>query len=216
MLREVPPRLRLLELKGVGAGLRAQKQAARSAAAMALPFVTLGIDLGTTSVKAALLEAAPEHPSGFVVLASCARAARADAAAESAAAGPQVRQRPGAAPPREPSAHPLLLPLLCLLSARLRPCCANAGPLGPLLAPMSPSLSGPQGAGSLCSPPSTLYSALCPLSLHPAPQARPVPSSPGFRLFPRTKSGLLSASQVHNHTCWGPSCILHQWTEKLG
>ncbi|XP_040856645.1 sedoheptulokinase [Ochotona curzoniae] len=60
---------------------------------MALPFVTLGIDLGTTSVKAALLEAAPEHPSGFVVLASCARAARADAAAESAAAGPQGREQ---------------------------------------------------------------------------------------------------------------------------
>lgn len=66
---------------------------------MAARRVTLGIDLGTTSVKAALVEAAPGDPSGFVVLASCARAARAEAAAQSAAAGPQVRQRPGAAPP---------------------------------------------------------------------------------------------------------------------
>ncbi|XP_005625016.1 sedoheptulokinase isoform X2 [Canis lupus familiaris] len=48
---------------------------------MAARVVTLGIDLGTTSVKAALLEAAPGHPPGFVVLASCARAARAEAAA---------------------------------------------------------------------------------------------------------------------------------------
>nr|XP_025843735.1 sedoheptulokinase isoform X2 [Vulpes vulpes] len=48
---------------------------------MAERVVTLGIDLGTTSVKAALLEAAPGHPPGFVVLASCARAARAEAAA---------------------------------------------------------------------------------------------------------------------------------------
>ncbi|XP_038941430.1 sedoheptulokinase isoform X1 [Rattus norvegicus] len=53
--------------------------------------VTLGIDLGTTSVKAALLEAAPGHPSGFVVLASCARAAGAET--ESAAAGPQGREQ---------------------------------------------------------------------------------------------------------------------------
>lgn len=75
---------------------------------MAARVVTLGIDLGTTSVKAALLEAAPGHPPGFVVLASCARAARAEAAA------PQVRQRPGAAspqgatlvPPRRPPPHP--------------------------------------------------------------------------------------------------------------
>uniref|UniRef100_A0A8I3NZE0 Sedoheptulokinase n=1 Tax=Canis lupus familiaris TaxID=9615 RepID=A0A8I3NZE0_CANLF len=48
---------------------------------MAARVVTLGIDLGSTSVKAALLEAAPGHPPGFVVLASCARAARAEAAA---------------------------------------------------------------------------------------------------------------------------------------
>ncbi|XP_038404476.1 sedoheptulokinase isoform X2 [Canis lupus familiaris] len=48
---------------------------------MAARVVTLGIDLGTTSVKAALLEAEPGHPPGFVVLASCARAARAEAAA---------------------------------------------------------------------------------------------------------------------------------------
>lgn len=59
---------------------------------MAAPSVVLGIDLGTTSVKAAVVEAAPDDPSGFVVLASCVRAARAEAAAQSAAAGPQVRQ----------------------------------------------------------------------------------------------------------------------------
>ncbi|KAM5272657.1 sedoheptulokinase [Ctenodactylus gundi] len=58
---------------------------------MAAQSVTLGVDLGTTSVKVALLEAAPGHPSGFVVLASCARATRADA--ESAAAGPQGREQ---------------------------------------------------------------------------------------------------------------------------
>uniref|UniRef100_A0A2K5H8R3 Sedoheptulokinase n=1 Tax=Colobus angolensis palliatus TaxID=336983 RepID=A0A2K5H8R3_COLAP len=45
---------------------------------MAAPPITLGIDLGTTSVKAALLRAAPDEPSGFAVLASCARAARAE------------------------------------------------------------------------------------------------------------------------------------------
>ncbi|XP_055983413.1 sedoheptulokinase [Sorex fumeus] len=55
--------------------------------------VTLGIDLGTTSVKAALVEAAPDDPSGFVVLASCTRAARAETAAQSAAAGPQGREQ---------------------------------------------------------------------------------------------------------------------------
>ncbi|XP_055453272.1 sedoheptulokinase isoform X2 [Psammomys obesus] len=60
-------------------------------AAMAARPVTLGIDLGTTSVKAALLEAAPGHPSGFVVLASCARAARAETA--SVAAGPQGKEQ---------------------------------------------------------------------------------------------------------------------------
>ncbi|XP_062969120.1 sedoheptulokinase [Cynocephalus volans] len=60
---------------------------------MAARSVTLGIDLGTTSVKAALLEAAPGDPSGFVVLASCARAARAEAAAESSVAGPQGREQ---------------------------------------------------------------------------------------------------------------------------
>ncbi|XP_044600617.1 sedoheptulokinase isoform X2 [Equus asinus] len=60
---------------------------------MAARQVTLGIDLGTTSVKAALVEAAPGDPSGFVVLASCARAARAEAAAQSAAAGPQGREQ---------------------------------------------------------------------------------------------------------------------------
>uniref|UniRef100_A0A8D2DG37 Sedoheptulokinase n=1 Tax=Sciurus vulgaris TaxID=55149 RepID=A0A8D2DG37_SCIVU len=58
---------------------------------MASRCVTLGIDLGTTSVKAALLEAAPGHPSGFVVLASCARAAQAEA--ESEVAGPQGREQ---------------------------------------------------------------------------------------------------------------------------
>uniref|UniRef100_D6RJM2 Sedoheptulokinase n=1 Tax=Mus musculus TaxID=10090 RepID=D6RJM2_MOUSE len=58
---------------------------------MASRPVTLGIDLGTTSVKAALLEAAPSLPSGFVVLASCARAARAET--ESAVAGPQGREQ---------------------------------------------------------------------------------------------------------------------------
>ncbi|XP_004638339.1 sedoheptulokinase isoform X1 [Octodon degus] len=58
---------------------------------MAAQSVTLGIDLGTTSVKAALLEAAPSHPSGFVVLASCARPSRADA--ESEAAVPQEREQ---------------------------------------------------------------------------------------------------------------------------
>ncbi|XP_027623707.1 sedoheptulokinase isoform X1 [Tupaia chinensis] len=60
---------------------------------MASRSVILGIDLGTTSVKAALLEAAPGDPSGFVVLASCARAARAEAAAESAAGGAQGREQ---------------------------------------------------------------------------------------------------------------------------
>lgn len=76
-------------------------------AVMAARSVTLGIDLGTTSVKAALVEAAPGDPSGFVVLASCARAAQAETAAQSAAAGPQVRQLPGAAPPPGASGHPL-------------------------------------------------------------------------------------------------------------
>nr|XP_011723096.1 sedoheptulokinase isoform X2 [Macaca nemestrina] len=60
---------------------------------MAARPITLGIDLGTTSVKAALLRAAPNEPSGFVVLASCARAARAEAAVESAGAGPQGREQ---------------------------------------------------------------------------------------------------------------------------
>ncbi|XP_003799165.1 sedoheptulokinase [Otolemur garnettii] len=60
---------------------------------MASRSVTLGIDLGTTSVKAALLGAAPGDPSEFVVLASCARAARAEVAAESSAAGPQGREQ---------------------------------------------------------------------------------------------------------------------------
>ncbi|XP_045382037.1 sedoheptulokinase [Lemur catta] len=60
---------------------------------MAARPVTLGIDLGTTSVKAALLGAAPEDPSEFVVLASSARAARAEVAAESSAAGPQGREQ---------------------------------------------------------------------------------------------------------------------------
>nr|XP_012634765.1 sedoheptulokinase [Microcebus murinus] len=60
---------------------------------MAARPVTLGIDLGTTSVKAALLGAAPGNPSEFVVLASCARAARAEVAAESTAAGPQGREQ---------------------------------------------------------------------------------------------------------------------------
>ncbi|XP_020031998.2 sedoheptulokinase [Castor canadensis] len=58
---------------------------------MAARSVTLGIDLGTTSVKAALLEAAPGHPRGFMVLASCSRATRAEAA--SSAAGPQGREQ---------------------------------------------------------------------------------------------------------------------------
>lgn len=65
---------------------------------MAAQSVSLGIDLGTSSVKAALLEAAPGRPSGFMVLASCARPSRADA--ESKAAVPQVRQCPGAAASR--------------------------------------------------------------------------------------------------------------------
>ncbi|XP_039078938.1 sedoheptulokinase isoform X2 [Hyaena hyaena] len=55
--------------------------------------VILGVDLGTTSVKAALVEPAPGDPSGFVVLASCARAARAEAAAQIAAAGPQGQEQ---------------------------------------------------------------------------------------------------------------------------
>ncbi|XP_048222948.1 sedoheptulokinase isoform X3 [Perognathus longimembris pacificus] len=58
---------------------------------MAVRPVTLGLDLGTTSVKAALLEAAPGHPSGFLVLASCARAARAEA--QSVAAGSQGQEQ---------------------------------------------------------------------------------------------------------------------------
>ncbi|XP_006105195.1 sedoheptulokinase [Myotis lucifugus] len=60
---------------------------------MAARSVVLGIDLGTTSVKAAVVEAAPDDPSGFVVLASCVRAARAEAAAQSAAAGPQAQEQ---------------------------------------------------------------------------------------------------------------------------
>ncbi|XP_061031136.1 sedoheptulokinase isoform X2 [Eubalaena glacialis] len=60
---------------------------------MAARSVTLGIDLGTTSVKAALVEAARGDPSGFVVLASCARPARAETAAQSAAAGPQGQEQ---------------------------------------------------------------------------------------------------------------------------
>nr|XP_003469564.1 sedoheptulokinase [Cavia porcellus] len=58
---------------------------------MAAQSITLGIDLGTTSVKAALLEDAPSHPSGFVVLASCTRPSRADT--ESQAAVPQGREQ---------------------------------------------------------------------------------------------------------------------------
>ncbi|KAM9210241.1 sedoheptulokinase isoform 2-T2 [Dugong dugon] len=61
--------------------------------AMNARSITLGIDLGTTSVKAALLEAAPGDPSRFVVLASCARAARAEAVTQSAAAGPQGQEQ---------------------------------------------------------------------------------------------------------------------------
>lgn len=76
-----------------------QELAARVPTAMAVRSVTLGIDLGTTSVKAALVEAAPGDPSGFVVLASCARPTLAEAVPQSAAAGPQVRQRLGAPPP---------------------------------------------------------------------------------------------------------------------
>lgn len=79
---------------------------------MTSPSVTLGIDLGTTSVKAALVEAAPGDPNGFVILASCTRAARAEAAAQCAAAGPQVRQRPGAAPPSRPPTSPRKTPAL--------------------------------------------------------------------------------------------------------
>ncbi|XP_015994334.2 sedoheptulokinase [Rousettus aegyptiacus] len=60
---------------------------------MAAPSVTLGIDLGTTSVKAAVVEDAPGDPSGFVVLASCVRAAQAEVAAQSAAAGPQAQEQ---------------------------------------------------------------------------------------------------------------------------
>ncbi|XP_060060146.1 sedoheptulokinase isoform X2 [Erinaceus europaeus] len=60
---------------------------------MSAPSVSLGIDLGTTSVKAALVEAAPGEPSGFVVLASCARATRAEAAAQIAAVGPQGQEQ---------------------------------------------------------------------------------------------------------------------------
>uniref|UniRef100_A0A8D0T919 Sedoheptulokinase n=2 Tax=Sus scrofa TaxID=9823 RepID=A0A8D0T919_PIG len=60
---------------------------------MAARSVTLGIDLGTTSVKAALVEASPGDPSGFVVLASCARAAQAETAAQSAAAGSQGQEQ---------------------------------------------------------------------------------------------------------------------------
>lgn len=92
---------RLLSSRGsVREGVPApQRMSALVPTAMAVPSVTLGIDLGTTSVKAAVVEDAPGDPSGFVVLASCVRAARAKVAAQSAAAGPQVRQRPGAAQP---------------------------------------------------------------------------------------------------------------------
>lgn len=84
-------------------GVRFKPPSCAVTTAMASRPVTLGIDLGTTSVKAALLEAAPSLPSGFVVLASCARAARAET--ESAVAGPQVRQSPGAAAPGRPWGH---------------------------------------------------------------------------------------------------------------
>lgn len=95
-----PPR-RLEPVRSAQEGAPVSRtSAARLPEAMATRVVTLGIDLGTTSVKAALVEAVPRDPSGFVVLASCARATRAEAAAQSAAAGHQVRQRPGAAPPR--------------------------------------------------------------------------------------------------------------------
>lgn len=72
-------------------GVRFKPPSCAVTTAMASRPVTLGIDLGTTSVKAALLEAAPSLPSGFVVLASCARAARAET--ESAVAGPQGREQ---------------------------------------------------------------------------------------------------------------------------
>ncbi|XP_036743284.2 sedoheptulokinase [Manis pentadactyla] len=70
-----------------------EERAARVPTAMAARSVTLGIDLGTTSVKAALVEAASGEPSGFVVLASCARPTLAEAVAQSAAAGPQGREQ---------------------------------------------------------------------------------------------------------------------------
>ncbi|XP_059990853.1 sedoheptulokinase isoform X2 [Lagenorhynchus albirostris] len=76
-------------MKCAGRGARAPD----SIAVMAARSVTLGIDLGTTSVKAALVEAARGDPSGFVVLASCARPARAETAAQSAAAGPQAQEQ---------------------------------------------------------------------------------------------------------------------------
>ncbi|XP_067573520.1 sedoheptulokinase isoform X2 [Pseudorca crassidens] len=76
-------------MKCAGRGARAPD----SIAVMAARSVTLGIDLGTTSVKAALVEAARGDPSGFVVLASCARPARAETAAQSAAAGPQGQEQ---------------------------------------------------------------------------------------------------------------------------
>lgn len=93
--------------RGPASAPRSRLTGAGADAVMAARSVTLGIDLGTTSVKAALVEAAPGDPSGFVVLASCARAAQAETAAQSAAAGPQVRQLPGAAPPPGASGHPL-------------------------------------------------------------------------------------------------------------
>lgn len=103
ILGEAPP---LHGRRSREGAFRSLKRAARVPAVMTSSSVTLGIDLGTTSVKAALVEAAPGDPNGFVILASCTRAARAEAATQCAAAGPQVRQRPGAAPPSRPPTSP--------------------------------------------------------------------------------------------------------------
>lgn len=124
--REAPP-LAGLGVKSSLARASSHPSCAVSAAMASRP-VTLGIDLGTTSVKAALLEAAPGHPSGFVVLASCARAARAETA--SVAAGPQVRQRWRRRPrttlvaPREeapPTVQPVRSPTAALSSGASQP-----------------------------------------------------------------------------------------------
>lgn len=130
--------------------------------AMAAPSVTLGIDLGTTSVKAAVVEDAPGDPSGFVVLASCVRAARAEVAAQSAAAGPQVRQRPEPRSPQEPP--DILLPQKSPWLLQL-PEPLGLVPVAALAAGTDLPLSGfPLGALPMALYPCSLPSTFCTLT----------------------------------------------------